>query len=156
MDLETSQRIVDLKNRLCPKFTFSDWEEIAFLTGTHDQVTGHPRLLRSLRFGDDDYEGCVLSVLRTLWECDPQHIHTVESYLAKKYPEAGAEQYVSARPATRKLTFSPGVFDVPEFEVENDLVAIMMPFEAGFDGVYTAIKGACQDARRRCLRADDI
>ena len=32
----------------------------------------------------------------------------------------------------------------------------MMPFSPGFQPVYEAIQGGCDDARLRCLRADDI
>jgi hypothetical protein len=36
------------------------------------------------------------------------------------------------------------------------LVAVMMPFRAEFCGVHEAIRAACEAARFRCLRADDI
>jgi len=38
----------------------SRWTELGLLTDTTERIDNHPRLLRSLRFGDDDYEGCVL------------------------------------------------------------------------------------------------
>ncbi len=55
-----------------------------------------------------------------------------------------------------KITFSPRVFEVPEFtSVRPNLVAVMMPF-AGFDGVHDAIKHACTAAGMEAIRADDI
>ena len=36
------------------------------MTDTSDRIADHPRLLRSLRFGDDDYDGCVLDVVPTV------------------------------------------------------------------------------------------
>lgn len=45
------------------KFGEDDWLMLAMETGTEDLVRDHNRLLRSLRFGDDDYLGCVLDVL---------------------------------------------------------------------------------------------
>ena len=38
------------------------WKEVGLLTDTLDQIEGHSRLLRSLSFGDDDYEGHVLDM----------------------------------------------------------------------------------------------
>ena len=42
------------------------WTELALLTDTEQLINSHPRLLRSLRFGDDDYEACVFSVVPDL------------------------------------------------------------------------------------------
>jgi hypothetical protein len=58
--------------------------------------------------------------------------------------------------APGQMTISPLVFSVPEAVPEADLVAVMMPFDAGFAPVYASIRDACADAGLRCLRADDI
>ena len=50
----------------------------------------------------------------------------------------------------------PTVFKLPEGPVERDLVSVMMPFDAGFSGVYTALQQAAAEADMRCHRADDI
>jgi hypothetical protein len=50
----------------------------------------------------------------------------------------------------------PTVFDLPKGPVAHDLVSVMMPFDAGFKGVYQALKQAVSDAGMRCQRADDI
>jgi hypothetical protein len=39
------------------------WTTLAQLTGTKDQIHTHPRLLRALRFGDDDYDGHVYDMV---------------------------------------------------------------------------------------------
>lgn len=44
----------------------SRWTEIGLLTGTKEQIYKHPRLLRSLRFGDDDYAGHVYDMVPVL------------------------------------------------------------------------------------------
>lgn len=67
------------------------------------------------------------------------------------------EQFVSAKPTRRKLTFSPNVFQLPDkAAAEPDLVAVMMPFDAGFTQVHEAIKAACHASNLRCVRVDDI
>ena len=49
------------------------------------------------------------------------------------------------------------IFRLPtEVPVERDLVAVMMPFAAGFDNVYTALQEAAIESGMRCNRADDI
>lgn len=45
---------------------YGTWNELALLTNTQDRVANHPRLLRSLHFGDDDYDGHVLDVVPVL------------------------------------------------------------------------------------------
>lgn len=44
----------------------SKWTELGLLTDTSDQIDAHPRLLRSLRFDDDDYAGHVLDFVPAL------------------------------------------------------------------------------------------
>lgn len=52
---------------------------------------------------------------------------------------------------------SPRVFELPiEIPREPDLVAVMMPFDAGYDPVYQALQEASKEAGFRCQRADDI
>ena len=101
-----------------------------------------------------DYAGNVLSVLRGIVEADPRSLPIIESYLDRNFP--GDSTYVSAKPAERRITFAPHVFDVPNAYVELDLVAVMMPFAMEFDRVYSAIKSAATRCGLRCLRADDI
>ena len=56
------------------------WRELGLKTGTRDVIVGHDRLLRSLSWGDPDYDDCVYSVLPTvlgyepaedLWDSEP-------------------------------------------------------------------------------------
>ncbi len=44
------------------------WTEPGLLTSTRDRLEAHPRLLRSLYWGDDDYQACVYDV--TPWILD--------------------------------------------------------------------------------------
>lgn len=51
----------------------------------------------------------------------------------------------------------PVVFQIPEHEnIEPTLASAMMPFDAGFNDVYAAIRQAAENAGLRCRRADDI
>lgn len=82
-----------LQKAIVATFDSGDWNEIGYLTGYHDYIVNHDRLLRSLRFGDDDYAGCVFQVLNHFWQYDESalfHIadHTkIKAYLEKYHPD---------------------------------------------------------------------
>jgi hypothetical protein len=151
---ELGNRLIGLRARIAGQFDSNNWEELGLLTGAAEVINHHPRLLRSLSWGDEDYAGNVLTVLRRIVEQDPRALPIIEAYLDKTFP--GESTYISAKPAERKITFAPYVFQVPDAYVEVDLVAVMMPFSMEFDAAYISIKSACRDAGLRCLRADDI
>lgn len=51
----------------------------------------------------------------------------------------------------------PTVFPLAEHEnLDPHLASAMMPFDAGFDPVFAAIRGAAEGVGLRCRRADDI
>ena len=146
--------IIELKRRIEGNFNSGNWEEIGLLTDCSHLIDSHPRLLKSLHFGDEDYSGNIISMLRAMADHNHNSLKIVKEFLDEWYPDQN-DIYVSAKPSKRKITFSPNVFSVPDGAVEEDLIAVMMPF-AGFDNVYKAIKLACDNATFRCLRADDI
>src|SRR5574337_992953 len=116
-------RLIELRARVVDGFDADNWEESGLLTGASSVINRHPRLLRSLSWGDEDYAGNVLTVLRQIVERDPRTLPIIEAYLDQHFP--GDSTYVSAKPAERRITFSPYVFYVPEGYVELDLVAVM-------------------------------
>jgi len=59
-------QLVQLKNSVVEDFDASNWRELGALTNTLEQVENHPRLLRSLSWGDDDYDGLALTFLRKM------------------------------------------------------------------------------------------
>ena len=154
-DFALGKRILALRDRVLAEFTVSDWHEAGLLTGFSDAVSRHKRLLRSLSFGDEDYSGSALEMLKQIADKDEQAFLTFESFVAEKYPGEG--QYISAKPSERKITFAPNVFQVPEnLNVERDLAAIMMPFSAEFHPVHEGIRQSCAAAGYRALRVDDM
>jgi len=155
IEYDYGKRILDLRERVVANFNANDWEEAGLLTGYSDLISNHGRLLRSLHFGDEDYDGNVLAVLKKIAFNNPAAFEKFERFTAEKYPDQA--QYISAKPSERKITFAPSVFQLPEdTTVERDLVSIMMPFNAAFSDVHVAIKYACEMAGFRCKRADDI
>src|SRR6266550_7338193 len=133
MDLNLGKKIIALKQRIEANFNSSHWEEVGLLTGESDTINGYPRLLRSLSFGDEDYAGNILGVLKLLAERKPKAFAILEQYVDEKFP--GDSEYISAKPAERRITFAPHVFTVPELSREDDLAAVMMPLSAEFKSV---------------------
>ncbi|GAB2793787.1 hypothetical protein [Dyella kyungheensis] len=152
---DLGKRILALREKVVAHFDANDWEEVGLLTGFSDLISRHPRLLRSLAWGDEDYSGNALQVLKNIADQDTSAFSVIETHIGSKYPDEA--QYVSAKPSERRITFAPNVFQVPEnASIETDLVALMMPFNASFSLVHEAIRGACSSAGFRCLRVDDI
>ena len=154
MNKDEGKRILNLQNRIVSTFNETNWSEIGLLTGYSNLIDNHHRLLRSYSWGDQDYGGNVADVLKHIAREDKNALLEIERYVDEKYPDE--TYYVSSKPSKKKITFSPNVFQVPEFEIEQDLIAVMMPFGAEYNKIYEAIKLGCLDAGFRCLRADDI
>jgi hypothetical protein len=155
VDYDLGKRILALRERVVADFNAGDWEEVGLLTGHSDLISKHPRLLRSLSWGDEDYAGNALTIIKRIAELDENAFAIFEKHVAEKYPEES--QFISAKPSERKITFAPSVFQVPESTaIESDLVAVMMPFSAAFNAVHEGIRRACGAAGYRCLRVDDI
>lgn len=57
------------------------WSNLATLTDGKDIIFGHPRLLRSLDFGDEDYEFCVGDVLVKLVDERPDRLDIIVEYV---------------------------------------------------------------------------
>ena len=69
--------ILAMQRAIVAEFTSTDWHELGYLTGTHDFITDHGRLLRSLGFGDEDYGACVFQALSYFADQEPQALVAV-------------------------------------------------------------------------------
>jgi hypothetical protein len=152
-DPRVSQKLLEVKDKIVANFTEADWQNIGLISNGSDVVNSHPRLLRSMRFNDDDYESSAVTVLTSIVNNDLATIIRIADYVDKKFGQQG--EYVSSLPSEKKILFAPNVFKIPEGERQRDLVAVMMPF-SGFNAVETAIKNAATKAGFKCIRVDDI
>ncbi len=145
-------------------FTKSDWFRIAHLTDTVELIEDHPRLLRSLDFRDDDYEGNSLQVLSKIISVGVTNLAELERYVEERRSRVAHARPVedrfvstaSGRLPERIVTFAPDVFQIPDKAVESNVLSVMMPFEGRFSGTYTAIRNVCNRLGIDCRRADDI
>ena len=155
LDQETGRRIITLRGAIVRHFTASNWTEVGLMFGVSDIIGRHPRLLRSLNWNDEDYDGNVLEVLQSMVLRNLNVLSQLETYVGRLDRTVDGT-YVSARPSERRITFAPNVFTVPEGNVEPDLVAVMMPFNIAFRPTYEAIQRSCRRNNLRCERADDF
>jgi hypothetical protein len=86
--MEQSKRdqfILAIKRCIETTFSEAQWQELAYLSGAREIIYGHPRLLRSLSFGDEDYGGNILDVLEELAAHDLANLQVIEKFV--KLPE---------------------------------------------------------------------
>ncbi len=57
---------------------------------------------------------------------------------------------------SRKIVFSPNIFQIPNESVDQNLISVMMPFRSGLSNVYEAIKEAASNTGFYCKRVDNI
>ena len=151
----TGKQLVAMKNQIVAGFSDSNWRELGALTETLDMIERHSRLLRSLCWGDEDYEGHVLTVLKDMIDADPQNYEIIRDYISRHCPESG--EFVSSHDEDqRKITFSPTAFKIPDKNPNPDLISVMMPFESAMNSVYETIQSAASATGFMCKRADDI
>lgn len=148
-------QLVQLKNSVVEDFDSSNWRELGALTNMLDEVEGHPRLLRSLSFGDEDYDGLALTFLRKMIGSNDENLKTVQDYISKKCTDSG-ENISSVDGGGRRVVFSPTIFSIPAEPINLNLVSVMMPFSPELTPVYESIKQAASNAGLECSRADNI
>ena len=154
-DRPNGRQLVAIKDQIVSCFDESNWKELATLTETYEMVTRHSRLLRSLDWGDPDYDGNVLGMVRNIIDAAPDNYPILLDYVRRKCPEDG-ENISVADDGARRIVFSPTVFKVPSEKPDINLVSVMMPFNGSMSGVYETIKLAAAATGYICKRADDI
>lgn len=151
----SGEKLIELKNAAIAEFGAANWRELGALTNTLDDVEKHPRLLRSLSWGDEDYDGLALTFLRKMIGSNDENLKIVERYISDRCATLG-ESVSSSNVNGRKIVFSPEVFQIPDTGIEPNLISVMMPFEHSLTAVYSSIKRAAEIQGFECSRADDI
>lgn len=151
----SGKQFIQLKNAVVEDFKEINWKELGALTNILDEVEDHPRLLRSLSWGDPDYDSLAFEFLRKMIGQDDENLRVVQDYIANKCTNSG-EDISSEQTEGRKVVFSPTIFNLPSESVDTSLVSVMMPFQSELSAVYETIKDASREAMFCCRRADDI
>jgi len=148
---EQNTKIVAWKKVAASKFKESHWRELGALTNCYEVVDNHPRLIRSLGWGDNDYEGHVLDVLITMVQHDGDNEGVIEKFIDELDVPPGEVGVTET-----KIVCRPTAFKCPVGKDSKNLVAVMMPFAAEYKNVYETMKAACKDAGLECQRVDEI
>lgn len=79
MYIDSTQRkkVTVIHKYIVESFSVGDWHTLGQLTGSLDLIQNHPRLFRSMSFGDEDYDYCVSEVVNKICEENPEHIETI-------------------------------------------------------------------------------
>ncbi|CDZ36272.1 DNA primase (DnaG) [Neorhizobium galegae bv. officinalis] len=154
VDPLTRRALLPLKAKVAKLFDEGNWLELGTLTGSYQIVKSHDRLLRSLSWGDSDYEGNVLMVLNSIIDRDPSNIDVIADYVNNL--EGGGTSLSSGSSDAPRFYIQPTAFDIRNVAQDADLVAVMMPFASQFTPVYEAIKRAAKYKDLACMRADDM
>jgi hypothetical protein len=78
--MERRQQILALAAAIEATFSSSEWTEIGYLTSTDEYINSHPRLLRSLQWGDNDYKGHVIDAVARMLESDEANLRRLVEY----------------------------------------------------------------------------
>lgn len=153
----TGKELIAIKNQIANQFSKSDWLDLGYTIDCYDIIDNHNRLLRSLSWGDDDYEGNILEVLTSILKRNPENLEKIKSYIAERISTPHVSEFISTdhkQIPQRLVTFSPQVFQVPDKKQNENLVAVMLPFR--LTQTFDAIKTACNNLGLECMKADDI
>lgn len=107
MDSTERKKVSVISKYALDSFDEGDWLTLGQITGKVKEVSDHPRLLRSLSFGDDDYPYCVAEILDVIFSSETELIDEVvdhfdiDLWYQQKFPDKykrvfGAASKVSA------------------------------------------------------------
>ena len=102
MDSLDRKKVSVISKYAVESFTEGDWLTLGQITGKVKEITGHPRLFRSLSFGDDDYDFCVAEVLDEIFSEDNGLIvevvdhFDIDLWYQQKHPDKYERVFTSA------------------------------------------------------------
>jgi hypothetical protein len=117
--------ILAIKRAIEDKFSKSDWKNLGYLTNTNDYISNHRRLLRSLEWGDEDYESHVLDAIEVILNRDPANLQVllgfagIEEWIKEHEPEVYAEFYPGSIPAVD--TVNDAEHSAAEFNIDDNI-----------------------------------
>ena len=87
------KKVTVITKYVLDSFSESDWYSLGQITGKLNVINDHPRLIRSMNFGDDDYEYCVAEVLDAIFGAESNLINDaidhfdIDLWYQQKEPE---------------------------------------------------------------------
>ena len=93
MDALQRKKVSVISRYAAENFSESDWLSLGHITGELASIQGHPRLLRAMSYGDDDYPSATAEVLNSIFEKSDSAIDDVidhfdiDLWYQQKYPD---------------------------------------------------------------------
>ncbi|MBD1207497.1 MAG: abortive infection family protein [Ignavibacteria bacterium] len=146
--LDIDKKTLHISKAIEATFVEGDWLEIGMLTSTSNLIKEYPRLLRSLHWGDDDYKGNVIVVVKRILTQKPSSLkqfiefEKIAKYLRQK-DKAILEQLEAEVNGINVDTTIPKTASEVVTEALKDaevLLAQRKPISA-FDRVHTGLHG---------------
>jgi hypothetical protein len=131
MGLRRDQRnklVLVLKRAIEATFRADDWKEVGYATNTVDFIQGHPRLLRSLSWGDDDYGEHVFTAIEAIMDEDPKNLEVllerkdIEGWIKENDPEVYSEYYGGTLAPTENVADAEKA--LKQIDVEDSIARI--------------------------------
>lgn len=100
------KKVTVITKYVIESFNAGDWLTLGQITGQLKQISEHPRLLRSLGFGDDDYDFNAAEVLNAIFHTDSTKISEVidhfdiDLWYQQKDPEKYRRVFADSRVAS--------------------------------------------------------
>ncbi len=154
--MERGHRILALAKAIQATFSSSEWTEIGYLTSTDQYIDNHPRLLRSLQWGDDDYKGHVIDAVARMLDSDEANLkrlveyEPIGSWLATNDPGAlqslQAAIYGMAVPAVMPTGSQAALAALADAQTLLESRGPTSAVDRVHTGLHGFLKGACADA----------
>ena len=102
MNPSDRKKVAVITKYVIESFSESDWYALGQLTGQLKRISNHPRLFRSMSFGDDDYELCAAEILDAIFADDSSSIpeviehFDVDLWYEQKSPEKYQKLFVAS------------------------------------------------------------
>ncbi len=77
--MDHGRKVLAIATAVESTFSSSEWVELGYLTGMSEWIDRHPRLLRSLSWGDPDYRGHVIDAVGLILK-KPANLRTLIGY----------------------------------------------------------------------------
>lgn len=145
---ERGRIVIALKNAIVNTFGESEWKDLGYRTGTHDWIESHGRLLRSLRWGDSDYEGNVLDAVAYILKADRdanlaliRDTPQIAKWLAANDPEALALMGGPAAAVVQQEPLKVSSKAVEEALSDAEVLIKAKGPSSAVDRVHTALHG---------------
>lgn len=154
--MERRQMILDISKAIQATFSTSEWTEVGYLTSTDEYIDNHPRLLRSLQWGDDDYKGHVLDAVARMLDLDDANLkrlveyEPIASWLNANDPGAlqslQADVYGMAVPAVVPTGSQAAIAALADAQALLESRGPTSAVDRVHTGVHGFLKGACSEA----------